>query len=148
MTAPPALDEATRRRMQRQPTRHTAPEMALRRALHALGVRYRLHHPGLPGRPDVALPAARIAVFVDGCFWHACPEHGRAPRNNAGWWADKLAANVARDRRKDAALADLGWLAVHVWEHEDPTTAAVGVAALWRSRRGSGAGRKLVGISP
>lgn len=120
--------------MQRQPTRHTEPEMALRRALHARGVRYRLHHPSLPGRPDVALPASRIAVFVDGCFWHSCPDHGRTPRNNAGWWADKLAANVARDRRKDAALAEIGWLAVHVWEHEDPARAAGRIVAL-RKRR-------------
>lgn len=122
--------------MQRQPTRHTGPEMALRRALHARGVRYRLHHPNLPGRPDVALPAARIAVFVDGCFWHSCPDHGRTPHNNAAWWAEKLAANVARDRRKDAALGEIGWLAVHVWEHEDPVRAAGTIAALWRFRRG------------
>jgi len=120
--------------MQRQPRRDTAPEMALRRALHARGVRYRLHHPGLPGRPDVALPAARLAVFVDGCFWHACPEHGRAPRNNAGWWAEKLAANTARDRRKDEALSAMGWLAVHVWEHEDPAEAASRIVELKGTR--------------
>lgn len=120
--------------MQRQASRDTGPEMALRRALHALGLRYRLHHPGLPGRPDVALPAARLAVFVDGCFWHSCPEHGRTPRNNGGWWAAKLAANVERDRRKDAALAAAGWLPVHVWEHEEPGAAARRIAALWRRR--------------
>lgn len=132
---PAALDEATRRRMRRQATRDTAPEMALRRALHALGVRYRLHHPGLPGRPDVALVGSRIAVFVDGCFWHSCPEHGRAPVNNAGWWATKLAANVERDRRKDAALAGMDWLVVHVWEHEDPGEASARIAELHRRRK-------------
>ena len=122
--------------MQRQASRDTGPEVALRRALHALGVRYRLHHPGLPGRPDVALPATRIAVFVDGCFWHRCPEHGRAPKNNAGWWAAKLEANVARDRRKDEALTALGWLPVHVWEHEDPAEAARRIADARDRRRG------------
>lgn len=121
--------------MQRQPTRDTAPETALRRSLRARGIRYRLHHPGLPGRPDVALPASRLAVFVDGCFWHACALHCRPPRNNAGWWAEKLAANTARDRRKDRELADLGWLAVHVWEHEDPEEASNRIADLHRTRR-------------
>jgi DNA mismatch endonuclease (patch repair protein) len=121
--------------MSAMPSRDTRIEMALRRELHGWGLRYRTHLRGLPGRPDVALTRARIAVFVDGCFWHSCPEHGSSPRHNGDWWAAKLAANVERDRRKDEQLAGLGWLPVHVWEHEDPATAAALIVALWESRR-------------
>lgn len=136
MTVPPprALDEATSERMRRQPRRDTAPEVALRREMHRLGMRYRLHHAGLPGRPDVVLTRARIAVFVDGCFWHSCPRHGRTPRNNSAWWAAKLAANVERDRRKDTELVALGWCPVHVWEHEPSAEAAARISSLWSSR--------------
>lgn len=117
------------------PTQDTRTEVALRRELHRLGLRYRTHLRELPGSPDVALTRARIAVFVDGCFWHDCPDHGSRPRNNGSWWAAKLAANAERDRRKDAQLAGLGWLPVHVWEHEDPAEAAAAIAELWRRRR-------------
>lgn len=120
--------------MARQPRRDTAPELALRRALHARGVRFRLHRRDLPGRPDIVLVSARVAVFVDGCFWHRCPLHFVAPRANGAWWAAKLAANCARDERDDARLAELGWTSVRIWEHEEPGAAADRLASLWRRR--------------
>lgn len=78
-----------------------------------------MNYPGLPGKPDIALTRAKIAVFVDGCFWHACPVHGSLPRNNREWWEAKLARNVERDREKDSALEELGWTPIHYWEHDD-----------------------------
>jgi DNA mismatch endonuclease, patch repair protein len=113
----------------------TKPEMALRRALHGQGFRYRkdyrLDLEGGRVRPDIAFTARRVAVFVDGCFWHACPEHGTKPASNTWYWGPKLARNVERDRAADAALAAAGWQVVRVWEHV-PLDAAVAtvVAAL------------------
>ena len=105
----------------------TAPELALRRELHALGLRYRVTYP-IPGQRrrtiDVAFTRARVAVFVDGCFWHACPEHGNQPRSNSGWWLEKLAAIRARDEDTNEALQTLGWVVLRFWEHEDPRTVA------------------------
>jgi DNA mismatch endonuclease (patch repair protein) len=121
--------------MQRMPRASTGPELALRRELHRLGVRFRINHPDLPGRPDIAMTRAKVAVFVDGCFWHRCAEHGTLPKNNSQWWADKLERNVQRDREKDGDLERLGWLTVHVWEHEDPVTAALTLRDLWLRRR-------------
>jgi DNA mismatch endonuclease (patch repair protein) len=121
--------------MQRMPRASTGPEVALRRELHRLGVRFRINHPALPGRPDIAMTRARVAVFVDGCFWHRCNQHGTLPKHNAQWWAEKLERNVQRDREKDDALASMGWLAVHVWEHEDPVEAAAALRDLWLRRR-------------
>jgi DNA mismatch endonuclease (patch repair protein) len=74
-------------------------------------------------------------VFVDGCFWHSCPDHRVFPKNNRDWWRDKLERNVARDREKDAQLDLMGWVVVHVWEHDDPAVAADAIERLWRSRR-------------
>jgi DNA mismatch endonuclease (patch repair protein) len=113
-----------------------AGELALRRALHARGVRFRLHRRDLPGTPDVVLSRARIAVFVDGCFWHGCPEHGVLPKNNREWWRKKLAENAERDRRKDAQLEELGWLPMHFWEHTPADEMADVVVEAWRSRTG------------
>ena len=109
----------------------TKPEMALRRALHGQGFRYRkdyrLDLEGARVRPDIAFTARRVAVFVDGCFWHACPEHGTKPANNTWYWGPKLARNVERDRAADAALTAAGWRVVRVWEHVplDDAVAAV-----------------------
>lgn len=105
--------------MRRMPRRDTGPELYLRRELHRRGLRFRVNYPGLPGKPDIALTRAKIAVFVDGCFWHACPVHGSLPRNNREWWEAKLARNVERDREKDSALEELGWTPIHYWEHDD-----------------------------
>ncbi len=129
------LSAAVSAQMQRMPRASTGPEMLIRRELHRRGLRFRVNHPRLPGRPDVAFTGARIAVFVDGCFWHACPEHGVLPKNNRDWWLTKLDRNVARDREKDARLEEIGWVAVHVWEHEDPVNAANSIQRLWLSRR-------------
>jgi DNA mismatch endonuclease (patch repair protein) len=103
--------------------------MALRRELHRRGLRFRVDFrfdmDGLRRRrADLAFTRRRVAVFVDGCFWHVCPEHATAPRANGAWWAAKLAGNVARDRDTDARLAEAGWTVVRVWEHESVTEAA------------------------
>ena len=100
----------------------TKPELALRHALHRLGYRYRKDFrldldSGRRVRPDIAFTARKVAVFVDGCFWHACPEHGSKPRANEWYWGPKLIKNVERDRVNDAALILAGWTVVRLWEH-------------------------------
>ncbi|MFC9874349.1 very short patch repair endonuclease [Nocardia salmonicida] len=129
----PPTDAATSARMSKQRRANTAPELALRRELHRAGLRYFVDRPPIKGqrrRADVVFPRLRIAVYVDGCFWHRCPAHATDPKNNAQWWADKLAGNVARDRATDAALTAAGWRVVRVWEHEDAHTAAERITAL------------------
>jgi DNA mismatch endonuclease (patch repair protein) len=121
--------------------RDTRPEKAVRSAVHALGMRFRVNAPVHCGevrvRPDLVFTRARVAVFIDGCFWHSCPEHGDQPRTNTDYWRPKLAANVARDRRVDHALQEDGWQVVRIWEHEDPAQAAerVRLAVATRGRR-------------
>ena len=135
MNHPPTpLDTATSARLRRQPRSGTKPEVALRRELHRRGLRFQANHPELPGRPDIVFTRAKVAVFVDGCFWHRCPEHGTLPRNNRDWWQAKLDRNVNRDRAKDAALGELGWYVLHVWEHESTEPAADRVETEWRRR--------------
>lgn len=129
-------DAATSRRMARQRTRDTDPEVALRRILHARGLRYRLDLP-LPGLPrrraDLTFTSQRVIVFVDGCFWHGCPEHGTWPKRNDEWWAAKLRRNVERDRETDLLLQTAGWVVLRIWEHEAPERAADRVETLVRS---------------
>jgi DNA mismatch endonuclease (patch repair protein) len=119
--------------MARVRRRDTAPELALRRILHARGLRYRVDRAPLPDlarrRADLVFGRARVAVFVDGCFWHGCPEHATMSKTNSDWWASKLAGNVRRDRDTDRRLANAGWSVVRIWEHEDPNTAAEKVGA-------------------
>lgn len=122
--------------MSRMPRSSTDPELQLRRALHGAGLRFRVHDRTLPGTPDVVMTRARLAVFVDGCFWHACPDHGVLPKNNREWWREKLGTNRARDARKDSALRELGWLPVHFWEHEPVEAMVATVDLLWRGRTG------------
>jgi DNA mismatch endonuclease (patch repair protein) len=114
--------------------RDTRPELAVRSLLHSMGLRYRLGLRLSVGdvrvRPDLTFTRRRVAVFVDGCFWHRCPEHGSEPRSNVGYWKPKLDANVARDRRVDAALSAAGWQVVRVWEHEDAARAAARIHAI------------------
>nr|VFK20717.1 MAG: T/G mismatch-specific endonuclease [Candidatus Kentron sp. LPFa] len=93
------------------------PEILLRKALWARGARYRLHVK-LPGKPDLVFSGKRVAVFVDGCFWHGCSIHGGIPATNREFWEKKLGDNVARDRRTDAKLAEMGWRVLRVWAHE------------------------------
>ncbi|MGD0701294.1 MAG: very short patch repair endonuclease [Trebonia sp.] len=99
----------------------TKPELALRTALHAMGYRYRKDHrldlPSRRVRPDIAFTRRKVAVFVDGCFWHACPDHGSKPKSNEWYWSPKLARNVERDRAADDALLQAGWTVIRLWEH-------------------------------
>ncbi len=106
--------------MRRVRGRDTGPELTVRRLLTRLGARYRLHRRDLPGSPDVVMSGRRIAMFVHGCFWHGhdCPRGARKPKNNAGYWSDKLNRNRQRDARAEAALIDLGWRPEVVWECE------------------------------
>ncbi|MDI9902825.1 very short patch repair endonuclease [Rhodococcus sp. IEGM 1409] len=123
----PATDPATSARMSAQRRRDTKPEIAVRRELHRRGLRYfvdRAPVKGVRRRADLVFPRRKVAVFVDGCFWHSCPQHATFPKNNAQWWTDKLAANVVRDRDTDARLAEQGWTVIRIWEHEDPLVAA------------------------
>ncbi len=122
--------------MKRMPRKDSVPEIRLRRALHALGLRFRVNLKGLPGTPDIAFTRAKIAVFVDGCFWHRCPEHGVLPKANRDWWREKLDRNVSRDRLKDEQLVSLGWTVVHVWEHEDEVGTAERIRDLWEKKTG------------
>lgn len=127
--------------MKNTPTRDTPAELALRRILHSMGLRYRVDtraDPALRRRADIVFPRVKVAVFVDGCFWHACPDHGSSPKANAVWWQEKLGTNVARDRDTDRRLRTAGWEVVRVWEHEDPAAAAVVVAEVVAARRGTG----------
>lgn len=136
--APAASDDVTRRRFQRQRRRDTDPEVTLRRLLHARGLRYRIDARPLPDyrrRADIVFTRARVAVFLDGCFWHHCPDHGSIPHANATWWTKKLERNVVRDRDTDARLVDEGWAVLRVWEHEDPSRAADRVEDIVCSRR-------------
>lgn len=103
--------------------KHTQPELLVRRALHAAGLRYRVQLP-VPGNPrrsiDVAFTRAKLAVFVDGCFWHSCPLHGTEPTANSEWWAWKLARTQVRDNDTNERLRAQGWTVLRVWEHDSP----------------------------
>lgn len=90
------------------------------------------------GRPDFVFYNLRVAIFIDGCFWHGCPEHGTRPRTNAGYWNPKIEGNVFRDRRNNAALEARGWAVIRVWEHEDPELAASRIVEAVASRRDVG----------
>lgn len=112
--------------MQLQRRRDTACEIGIRRELHRRGRRFRTDvklEPDLRTRADVAWRGRRIAVFVDGCFWHGCPEHGSIPHNNAEWWAAKIETNRARDTRTSSLLRERDWVVLRFWEHVDPVEA-------------------------
>ncbi|MFP5226241.1 MAG: very short patch repair endonuclease [Acidobacteriota bacterium] len=107
-------------------SRDTQPEVRVRRVLHAMGLRFRLHRRDLPGRPDIVLPKFRTAIFVHGCFWHChrCKYGSVIPATRAEFWAAKRGGNVARDRRNAAELRRLGWRVVVLWECEVRTDEA------------------------
>lgn len=119
---PAAANPGRSRNMRANRRVNTKPEREIRSALHRRGLRfrkdYRLDLDAARVRPDIVFTAKRVAVFVDGCFWHACPIHGRNPAVNEWYWSPKLQKNVERDRRADRALADAGWVVVRIWEHE------------------------------
>lgn len=122
-----ASSEAVSRRMSSQGSKNTHPEVELRRILHRRGLRFRVHYrpePSLRRTPDIVFTRARVVVFVDGCFWHQCPDHKTVPIANAEWWATKLNANTQRDRDTDARFTALGWTVVRTWEHTPPELAA------------------------
>lgn len=122
-----ASSAATRRSMRGNRSRDTSPELALRRALHWRGLRYRVDIrpvPSVPRRADVVFTRAQLAVFVDGCFWHGCPRHCRVPSANRDYWQPKLDGNRARDRDTDSRLVEAGWQVLRFWEHDDPIAAA------------------------
>ena len=134
---PPASSLQARRRMQSTRQRDTIPEIAIRRVLHARGFRYRVDRPVIPGlrrRADLVFSGPKVAVFVDGCFWHSCPRHGTRPKANAKWWASKLETNRRRDSDTNRRLRASGWRVVRVWEHETPAKAADRVATAVNSR--------------
>jgi DNA mismatch endonuclease, patch repair protein len=116
----------------------TSPELALRSVLHRAGARFRKDYPVKTEhrsvRPDIVFPARRLAVFVDGCFWHRCPEHGTQPRAHGDFWRAKLDRNVERDRETDAALEAAGWRVFRCWEHEPPEEAAVRILSVLDQR--------------
>ena len=122
----PPTDERTSIRLRRQRVSDTAAELAVRSELWRRGLRYRLNYriPGTQGRADIVFTRQRVAIFVDGCFWHACPLHGTWPKRNSEWWRAKLQANRARDARATAMLESLGWKVLRFWEHEPPSEVA------------------------
>ena len=123
MTESWALNPGRRRNMQANRSKGTKPELRLRLILHARGLRYRVNHRPLAGvrmTADVVFTRAKVAVFVDGCFWHGCPDHYQRPAINQEYWLPKLKQNVARDGIADAALLAEGWTVIRAWEHEEP----------------------------
>jgi DNA mismatch endonuclease (patch repair protein) len=117
--------------------RDTEPEIAIRRILHAQGLRFRVNRNVLPNsrsRADVVFAGAKLAVFIDGCFWHCCPLHQSFPKANREWWAAKLEENRRRDARTDEQLRRAGWRVERVWEHEIPKEAAQRIMSIVRSR--------------
>ncbi len=143
---PAPLSAGRSRNMQANRRANTKPEVILRSALHRLGYRYRKDlllrlDDGVRVRPDIVFTARKVAVFVDGCFWHACPDHGRQPTVNEWYWTPKLARNVERDRKVTNALTAAGWHVVRVWEHE--TTAAAIEAVTSAIKRSSNTRAKV-----
>jgi DNA mismatch endonuclease, patch repair protein len=114
----------------------TNPEIALRRALHARGLRFRKNHrlelADRCVRPDVVFPKAKVAVFLDGCFWHRCPAHATTPARNSEYWLEKFRRTVERDQAVDRSLAAEGWMCLRIWEHEDLHEAAARVVSAVR----------------
>ena len=124
--------------MRAQRERDTGIEREIRSRLHARGLRFRLHRRLIPGsrrEVDVVFPGAKVAVFIDGCFWHGCPEHGTWPQNNADFWRRKIQENVRRDRDTNARLEAEGWTVLRVWEHESPAEAVARIAAIVEAGR-------------
>ncbi|HVB42810.1 MAG TPA: very short patch repair endonuclease [Streptosporangiaceae bacterium] len=130
-----ASSPAVRAVMRGNKGRDTRPELAVRSAVHALGLRYRVGMSPMPGirrTADLVFPRAKVAVFVDGCFWHGCPEHHRPAKRNVEFWQTKIEGNIARDADTDDRLRQAGWRVIRVWEHEEPAEAAAAIKAIVR----------------
>lgn len=124
--------------MQAIRNKDTKPEQLIRRLVHAQGLRYRLHARPLPDlrrTADLVFRPAKVAVFIDGCYWHGCPEHYVRPRTNSGFWSEKVARNIARDRETNEHLIAAGWLVLRFWEHEPSDLCADKIAATVIARR-------------
>ncbi|ORV54816.1 very short patch repair endonuclease [Mycobacterium europaeum] len=127
--------------MRSNKSRDTKPEVALRSAVHRLGLRYRVSVRPLTNlrrTADLVFPKQKVAVFLDGCFWHGCPQHHTVAVTNARFWADKVSGNMARDRDTDRRLSDAGWASIRIWEHEEPQAAALRVRDVVFARRDQG----------
>jgi DNA mismatch endonuclease (patch repair protein) len=130
--------------MQSNKGKDTKPELALRSAVHGLGLRFRVSARPLKDlrrTADLVFPKAKVAVFLDGCFWHGCPEHHTVAVTHAQFWANKVRGNMARDRETDERLAEAGWVSIRIWEHEDPRDAALRVRDAVHARRPPAAGQ-------
>ncbi|MDN4614572.1 very short patch repair endonuclease [Leifsonia sp. F6_8S_P_1B] len=125
---------ASRKSMQSNRGRDTAPELAVRTLLHRAGLRYRVDFPPLGGRrrADIVFTRVQLAVFIDGCFWHGCPQHATYPKANSDYWLPKLRTNIQRDRDTDRLLRDAGWTVQRFWEHEAPESIAAAIIASLR----------------
>ncbi|MDQ4503897.1 very short patch repair endonuclease [Sinomonas sp. ASV322] len=146
-----ASTPAIRKTMQGNRSRDTAPELLVRRAVHAMGLRYRVAfrpEPELRRTADLVFTRARIAVFIDGCYWHGCPEHYIEPKRNVDYWRPKIARNRERDEQTTAALASHGWLVLRFWSHEDPATVARTIRAAVVGRAASGVARRRAAGGP
>jgi DNA mismatch endonuclease (patch repair protein) len=120
--------------MKRVKNKDSEAELALRSALHAVGLRFRLHRRVEGVTVDIVFPRPKVAVFVDGCFWHGCPEHATFPKSNQDYWLPKLAENMERDERQSNRLKESGWKVIRAWEHEDSKLAAEKIARIVRSQ--------------
>lgn len=127
MTSGWSTSAAVRKVMQANRSRDTRPELALRSVLHRRGLRYRVARRPIANvrcTADVVFTRTKVAVFIDGCFWHGCPVHYRQPRTNVEYWVAKVDRNIRRDKQTDAILRDAGWTVIRIWEHESPIAAA------------------------
>ncbi|WAU79450.1 very short patch repair endonuclease [Streptomyces sp. Qhu-G9] len=134
-----ASSAARRRNMQAIRSRDTKPERLVRSLLHAQGLRYRVAAKPLPGlrrTADIVFRPVKVAVFIDGCYWHGCPEHYVSPKTNPGYWSDKVARNMTRDRDTDEQLKAAGWTVLRFWEHDPADDCAVRIAATVSRLRG------------
>lgn len=136
--SPKASSENARRTMRANKRKDTSIELAIRRRLHASGLRYRVDHPADVSdrrrRADIVFTRAHIAIFIDGCFWHGCPEHYVEPKTNPEYWRPKIARNRARDLDSTCRLQEAGWTVMRFWEHEDPDLVASRITAAVRPR--------------
>jgi DNA mismatch endonuclease, patch repair protein len=136
---PAASSRGVSERMSRARRRDTLPEVLVRKEAHRRGLRYLVDSaiPGMPRRrADMIFRGVQVAVFVDGCFWHSCPEHESIPRANREWWVEKMRRNTERDRETDEHLLALGWTVLRFWEHEDPLAVVDEIERTVRAGRG------------
>lgn len=136
LTPPPPSSENARLTMKANRRRDTSIELAVRRRLHAAGLRYRIDFAADPSdrrrRADIVFTRARIAIFIDGCFWHGCPEHFIMPKRNVDYWRPKIRRNIERDRESVARLEAAGWSVLRFWEHEAPDDVAAQIIDIVR----------------